>query len=140
MRGLTAQQATVPTTVTFSTGATWRVPPGDWIIMQGETVVDVCGAAAFKDKFEIVVDGTLIPRSICTEIEETTGIGSTRNPDELLKAIQRLAKISIGHVQIIFTPGQLEELLHRASKRGYSVQQEIERIVDRIKDELFFRS
>lgn len=114
--------------------------PGDWIVTIGADVVDVVSEKDFTQKYELVLDGTLIPRDQCTVIEEITGVGTTRSADELYRAIDRLARIAIGDVRIPFTPGQIEEIKHRAGKRGLTVKQEIERIVDRIKDELFYRT
>lgn len=138
--GLSGQQTYVPMTVKFASGAPWTAKPTDWIITIGTDVVDVCADKDFAAKYEIVRPGLLLPVGDCRVIEETTGIGTTRNVQELLKAIERLARVAIGDVQIPFTPGQLEEIKHRALKRGLSLKQEIQRIVDRIKDEIFYKS
>lgn len=53
--------------------------------------------------------------------------------------IERLASIKIGDIRIPFTPGQLSELQHRASKRGHTVEQEMRAVVARIEDELFYK-
>jgi hypothetical protein len=42
-------------------------------------------------------------------------------------------------VKVEFSPGQLEEIAHRAAKRGRSVEAELNAAVDRIKDEIFHR-
>jgi hypothetical protein len=82
--------------------------------------------------------GLQLSRAECNTIEEITGLGTTRTPAELLKAVERLASIRIGDVRLPFTPGQLEELQHRARKRGHSVEQEMRAVVGRIEDELFY--
>lgn len=135
-----AQQVSIPATVHFSTGVPWRVSPGDWIVTIGTDVVDVVTEKEFKSKYELVEEGVLIPRAICVQIEEITGVGTARTPEDLYQAVDRLARIAIGDVQIGFTPGQLEEIRHRAFKRGLTVAQELQRIVDRIKDEIFYKS
>jgi len=112
----------------------------DYIISRGDQIVDVCDATALTARYQIVTEGLTIPRESCVRIEEITGVGTTRTPAELLKAVSRLAAIAIGDVHIPFTPGQLEEIKHRAGKRGFSVAQELQRIVDRIKDEIFYKS
>lgn len=114
--------------------------PTDWLVIRNEQVIDVCDDAHLASGYQIIEEGTFLPKAVCVEMETITGLGSTRNPAELLKAVDRLARISIGGVKIEFTPGQLEEIKHRAGKRGLTVEKEIERIVDRIKDELFYRS
>lgn len=134
------QQSLGPRTVKFASGAEWTVQPTDWIISIGTDIVDVCPDKQFAGRYAIVEEGLLVPTKVCREIEETTGIGTTRNVTELLKAVDRLARVAIGDVKIPFTPGQLEEIKHRALKRGLSLQQEIQRIVDRIKDEIFYKS
>jgi hypothetical protein len=75
----------------------------------------------------------------CRQVEELTGLGSTRSALSLIAAIDRLAAIRIGDVRLPFTPGQLSELQHRAVKRGHTVEQEIRAAVARIEDELFHR-
>lgn len=112
----------------------------DWIVTREGQIVDVCTTAQLVDRYEPIEDGLSIPRPLCTLIEATTGVGTTRSAVTLQKAIQRLATIQIGEITIPFTPGQLEEIKHRAAKRGWPVVQELQRIVDRIKDEIFYKS
>src|SRR5258706_7444852 len=116
------------------------VYPGDWVISVGEQVIDVASAKTFETRYELVIDGLTLDRTACVRIEETTGVGTTRSPLELEQAITRLAAISIGEVKIAFTPGQLDELQHRARKRGFTIEQELQRVIDRIKAEIFYRS
>lgn len=115
--------------------------PGDWIILQETYPIAVVPAAQFPPaEFEVVAEGALtIPRGACEVLEETTGVGTTRSAADLLAAVRRLASISIGEVRIAFTPGQLEELQHRAKKRGQTVEQAIGAVVSRIRDELFWK-
>jgi len=80
-----------------------------------------------------------LTRFECSQIEEVTGIGTTRSPGELIRAVARLASIQVGDIRIPFTPGQLEELRHRAHKRGRSVAEEMKAVVDRLQDELFYK-
>lgn len=133
-------RALVPTRRTFSTGVPWTAKPGDWIVTLGTELVDICAEEEFRLKYDEIVEGTLVPQGVCRQIEDLTGIGSTQTPEKLYQAVDRLARIAVGDVKIDFTPGQLEELKHRAGKRGLTVKQEIQRVIDRIKDELFYRS
>lgn len=137
---VTAIQTLVPLQVKFETGAQWTANPGDWIITIGESIIDVRADKDLLTYYEDIVEGTMLPRATCVQIEAVTGIGTTRNALELQKAIDRLASIAIGGINLQFTPGQLEEIRHRAQKRGTTVEQELQRVVDRIKDELFFRT
>lgn len=136
---LTAVQLTAPYRATLPTGAPAHGQPGDWLITRGGLVVDLVPASLFADRYETVVEGvqTLAPDTR-TVLEQTLGIGATRSPAELVKAVERLAKIEIGGVRIDFTPGQLEEIAHRAKKRGRTVQQELQAVVDRLREDLFW--
>lgn len=114
---------------------------GDWIILQETYPIAVVPPDRFPPpEYTIVAEGALvIPRPVCELIEQTTGVGTTRSPVELVAAIHRLARISIGEVNVPFTPGQIEELQHRARKRGQTIAQAIQAVVDRIRDELFWK-
>lgn len=114
---------------------------GDWQISQGKMTLAVVAAAAFPKPYEIVQEGGLtLSAEDRTALEAIVGVGAARSGSDLVKATARLAQIAIGQVEIVFTPGQLEELAHRASKRGRSVEAEIRAVVDRIRDELFWKS
>lgn len=108
----------------------------EWVIAAGNQVIDC--VKNLSEKYEIVEEGLLLPRTVCVQLEQTIGIGTTQSAAKLIPAIERLARISIGTVKIEFTPGQLEEIKHRASKRGITVKQELQRCVDRVKDEIFY--
>lgn len=114
---------------------------GDWVIMQDTYPIAVVAPADFPPPaFEIIQEGGLqLSRAECELLEQTVGLGTTRNARDLLQGMRRLASISIGNVNIPFTPGQIEELQHRAKKRGQTVEQAIKAVVDRINDELFWR-
>lgn len=127
--------------VTDVDGRRIRAQAGEWLITRGKLVIEVIGKDAITARYTVVAQGDLtIPAGICATIEDTTGIGTTRSPEALLGGIQRLAAIEIGTVKVAFTPGQLEEIALRARKRGQTVQQSLEAVVDRIKHELFWRA
>lgn len=134
MKVLTAQMITLPD----ETLKAARV--GDWLVMQGSIVIAVITDAAFPGPYEIVLEGTLVLGPYDRDkLEELTGLGTTRSAADLVAAINRLARIRIGDVQVQFTPGQLEELKTRADKRNQTVLQAMQAVVDRIKDELFWK-
>lgn len=112
------------------------VTDNDWMITAGEQVIDL--VRKLDEKYEIIEEGLVLPRETCVQIEKTTGIGTTQSVEKLVAAIDRLARVSIGSVRIEFTPGQLEEIKHRAEKRGITVKQELQRAVDRVKEEIFY--
>jgi hypothetical protein len=106
----------------------------------GTELLEVVNTRDFPGRFAFIEEGMVLPRTMCSRIEAITGMGTTQTPEKLYEGIDRLAHIAIGEINIEFTPGQLEEIKHRAGKRGYTVEQELQRIVDRIKDEIFYKS
>jgi hypothetical protein len=72
-------------------------------------------------------------------LDDLLGLGATRSGPDLVKAVERLASLRFGDIRIPFTPGQLAEIQHRAAKRGRTVQAEMQAVVDRLQDELFYK-
>lgn len=137
---LTAEQVTRSRPVEVIDGRAVQALTGDWIVTRGAEIVDVCGTKALQERYDPVTVTQLdLPAAACQRIERTTGIGSTKSPEALIAGVERLAAIKIGGVSVEFTPGQLEELQHRAAKRGRTVAQEIQAAVDRVRDEIFYR-
>lgn len=133
-------QTTGPYLVELPAGERVEVRAGDWLITRGQTIVDWARADALDRTYEMILDGELrLPRVVVQRLERTTGIGTGRDPYALVEAVERLAAIAIGTIHVEFTPGQLDEIAHRARKRGHTVQQELEAAVDRVKDEIFHR-
>jgi len=140
---LTATQLTeAQRGISLPDGTVVEAQPGDWLITQGTLVVTCIRAKTFPAPFALVPgEGSLVLTAADrTRLEATTGIGSTRTPAEFVRAVEFLASIRIGDVQIAFTPGQLSELQHRATKRGQTIAQAIAAVVDRIREEIFWRS
>jgi len=140
MPALTARQLDRDMELGLASGSSVKARVGDWIIANGSLAIEVCPNKEFEHRFEAYDQGLVLPKATCTLLEEITGIGTTKDAGTLLKGVQRLAHIVIGDIRIDFTPGQLEEIAHRAMKRGFTVEQEIARIVERIKDEIFYKS
>jgi hypothetical protein len=135
---LSAVRVVTAGTLPLAAGTFAQVKPGDWRIMSGPLTLEVLTEADFPGPYEIVAEGTLVLTAHERElIELTAGIGVCRTGPALIHAVQRLARIGIGDVQIPFTPGQLEEIAYRAKKRGITVDRAILDVVDRIKGELF---
>jgi hypothetical protein len=131
-------RATATTSVILADGATVAVKVGDWQILSGSIVLAVLADRDFPGPYEIVAEGTLILSKTAREaIERTAGIGATQTEQALVAAIDRLAKISIGDVRIDFSPGQLSEIQHRATKRGITVERALLDVIDRIRGEIF---
>jgi hypothetical protein len=137
---LTATRVRTAQRIQLSHGAYVDLLLGDWIISRAQLIVDWSRGALLEEKYEVVHEGELrLPVEIGRRLEQTTGIGSTRDPFVLVEAVERLASISIGTVHVDFTPGQMEEIAHRAKKRGHTVEQELRTAVERVKDEIFHR-
>lgn len=140
--GLTCVALRVPIRqeIELADGSRQWADPGDWQITQGKHTLALLSAKAFPAPYEIVQEGGLTLSAADREsLEQVAGVGATRTGADLVHAVQRLARIRIGEVEIPFTPGQLEELAHRAQKRGRSIQAEVQAVVDRIRDELFWK-
>jgi hypothetical protein len=138
---LTAVQVQTASEVRGLDESVGHVAAGDWMIlnMQGMVVGHVA-AKDFPAPYEIVAEGTLtLTKTEREALEAVAGVGTTQTGASLLAACQRLARIRIGDVTIPFTPGQLEELQARAVKRGQTTAQAMQAVVDRIKDELFWK-
>lgn len=139
---LSAIRATAPVQGTLLDGTPVFAKVGDWVVYGsiGNQVVAVITNERFPHPYEIVAEGTVtLSRADCEAIEAITGIGTTQTPAALVLAVSRLARIRIGEVEVPFTPGQMEELRHRAEKRGQTLQQTLQAVVDRIRDEIFHR-
>lgn len=117
------------------------VNPGDWLITRGKAIIDVVADKKLRDSYQVIDAGAVsIPMATCVILENTLGIGATHSPERLVAAVERLATIRIGEIRIDFTPGQLEEIATRARKRNQTVEQAMQAVVDRIREELFWRS
>lgn len=137
---LTAVRVEGPKTIEMPAGDTMQAFAGDYLITRGQQVVDLVRSGTLEDRYEPVEEGRLtVSPAVCRRIESTLGIGSTKDARLLAEAIERVATIGIGEVRIEFTPGQLEELKHRATKRGHGVKEEIRAVIDRIRDEIFWK-
>lgn len=91
-------------------------------------------------------DAVLLDRSTRTMIltgptlallEEILSGGSLMGPDDLLKKVDRLAKIEFGSHRISLTPGQMEEVALRARKQGKSMPEMMKAMWARMSTEFF---
>jgi len=141
MPALTAVRLSADQTVQLADGRTRHALAGDWLVTRGRAVLDVVGDAQLAERYQIVDDATrLLSAAVCTRLEDTLGVGATRTPEDLVAAVERLARIEIGGIHIDFTPGQLDEIKYRAIKRGQTVEQALQAVIDRIREEIFWRS
>jgi len=112
---------------------------GDWVLTTADgQILRVVSAAVLEQGYEPVEDAALaIPGMIVRQLEDRLGPGACRTPESLLAAVRRLAQIGVGEVEIAFSPGQLEEIAHRARRNNRTVEQELQWIVRRLEDDLF---
>ncbi len=138
---LTAVRVVSPQEVALDDGRTISASPGDWLVVRGKRTIDVVGERLLHERYQVIEAGALtLTQAICARLESTLGIGATQSLERLIAAVERLASIKIGEVKIDFTPGQLDEIATRAKKRGQTVQQSLQAVIDRIREELFWRS
>lgn len=135
-----ATRLTKRTHVQLADGSETHANEGDWLITAGQHTLSVIPAARFPGAYEIVPEGALtLSKAERERLEQTIGLGATRTASECLTAVERLARLHIGGVQIDFTPGQWAELQTRAAKRGQTLAQAVQAVVDRIRDEIFYK-
>jgi hypothetical protein len=137
---LLASRLKAPEAIELPDGRTVLGATGDWRVYRGTTTLDLVPPTRFPKDYELIPEvGLTLSPSDCTRLEQTTGLGTTQIPITFISAVEQLASLSIGDVRLEFTPGQLAELHHRASKRGRSIELEIKAVVDRIRDEIFHK-
>lgn len=135
----TATRIIHPGVYPLATGRVEQAHPGDWLISRGSTIFQVLTPAAFDSLCEPVVEGGLfIPPVSCAILERTLGVGSCRSLAALQTRVDQLARLEIGGIRVDFTPGQLDELAHRAAKRGLTVEEEVRRVVEKLSGDLFW--
>lgn len=111
---------------------------GDWVVTRGATIVDILPHYTFQQRYETADERLLtLTGAQRSAVEQALGFGSTETADHLVTAAQRLARLKVGAIDIVFTPGQWEHLAHRAEKMGLSVEALCRRLVDRITLEFF---
>lgn len=115
-----------------------RVFPGWWIVSKGTITIDVLPEDRFLKYYETIDEqGLLLSGAHRSQIERKLGFNATETPEHLVSAIERLADLRIGHIQVDFTPSQFDILAHRAAKRGMSTADYVKLVVDRITSEIF---
>lgn len=134
----TAYRVVKTTELTLPDGRVTFAKAGDYVVSRGSAVIEVLAQDHFWHLYESTEDGILsLPGHVRGQIEKDLGIGSTETPEHLAAAVSRLARLSVGNIEIDFTPGQWEDLAHRAKKRGIPTRALLQQIVDRITSELW---
>jgi hypothetical protein len=111
---------------------------GDWLIARGEEIVDVASDKRLHEVYEPAERvGLILQDQFRFRAEKALGIGSTETPEMLCAAIERLARLKVGDVEVSFTPGQWEHLAHRAGKMGISTGELVRRIAEKISQDIW---
>lgn len=71
------------------------------------------------------------------QIEDHLGGGNIRGAEDLLQKVRRLANIKFGEHEFVISPGQYQELAHRATKLGLTHEQFIARMWTKISEDFF---
>jgi hypothetical protein len=112
--------------------------PGDWAITRGPVTLAVLPPAVYEQEYAAVDEHSLtLTGAERAEVARALGFGSTETSSHLVTAAKRLAHLTIGTIDVDFTPGQWEELAHRATKRGLSVESLVKQIVDKITQDIW---
>lgn len=113
------------------------VAPGQWVVCDGQTVLDVLDAPVFDKAYLRTETGLVLSTETRAQVETLLGPGSTRSSDEFLLALKRLARIHCGEIDLPFTPAQVEELKARADKQRIPLDAYVRRLLDRFTQDLW---
>lgn len=136
---LTAVPVTEPGKMIRKPNQTLRLTrAGEYEIHLSGQVIDVCTERELQQFYDVKAENSLaVSGEVRRLIEDRLGVGSTADEISLLGAIERVAKLQIGTIEIVLSPGQWEEIHARAAKNGRAVDAELQQVVRRIEDELF---
>lgn len=112
---------------------------GDLQITKSDgTVENVVPPELLNAMYERVDEGSLtLSADHITRLGKLLQFGGTRSSESLVQAVEQLVHVSIGGVDIEWTPAQVDELKHRASKRGWTVEQYVKFLVDRFTQDMW---
>lgn len=111
---------------------------GQFLVQQGGQTLEIVSEAELQKRFDVQEMGGLhLSGEERRAIEDRLGVGCCQSGKTLVQAVRRIAALQIGTVEIPVTPGQWEEIQHRAKKNGRTTEQEVQQIAQRLEDELF---
>lgn len=110
--------------------------PDDLYDELGGTEADVLAILARATP--LVDTDALVLTSRCrAELAEALGGFTVRSCADLLDRVKLLADVRVGKIRIEFTRHELQEMKHRAEKRGWTLTQYIQEIATDIKSRWF---
>jgi len=134
---LTAWQAVKTELVTLPSGYPVHVYPGDWLVANGERIVDAVPTAQFDRLYEPALSGLTIPDATRADLDRVLGLGATTSANDLLFAVSRLARLQVGEIVVELSPPQWEELKKRAAVQNQTVRVFMERLVAKFTQDLW---
>lgn len=135
---LLAYQLPDPKNVILPSGHELRGYAGDWVVTRNEQPIDLLSQARFEQTYEPIPEPTLVlTKADQTALEQQLGFGATASSQTLRQAVQRLAALQIGSVDVNFSVTQWEELARRAERRGKTVSEYMQQVVDRLLQDLW---
>lgn len=95
--------------------------------------------AVFQRGLEVPVQGryVIVSGAQLETLEAILGGGALTSPQDLQQKVERLAGISMEHLRLPFTPGQLETIADKAQREGVSPQVLIERAAPQVYRQFF---
>lgn len=109
--------------------------PGDFVISHPR--LGVLDVTSNLNEYEIIEEGLFLPEIHRQELERVLGIGVMRSPADLIRAVDRIARLEIGGILVDFTPGQWEELRRKAEVQSLSVEEYLQRQVKKFTQDLW---
>jgi len=110
---------------------------GDWIVANGERIVDVVPPDQFDRCYEFVSQSLTLPDKARADLDRVLGLGATHSANDLVFAVDRLARLQIGEIVVELTPPQWEELKKRAAVQNQPVRVFMERLVAKFTQDLW---
>jgi hypothetical protein len=108
---------------------------GDYLIndTSGKAVALVPDLSAY----DVIEEGIFVSTKFTADLERVLGVGAARSPVELVRAVDRLARLEIGGILVDFTPGQWDELRKKAAVQNQSVEDYLNRLVKKFTQDIW---
>ena len=134
----TAYPLTEKTYLTLPSGTVLTGYPGEWVITREATVYAIVSEQEFRQHYAPADRPKLqITPEDQSTLAKLLGFGSTNSSLELTRAVEKLARLRIGDVEVNFSPGQWEEIARRAEKRGQPIAKYMIGVVDKVLQDLW---
>ncbi len=80
----------------------------------------------------------VLSRDPLQQIEQLLGGGQLTTPEQLVARVRDYASITLGKIELDFTPAQKQEIAHRAAKHGKSPKEIVQDLVLQVTNTLFW--